>query len=235
MNDKINIIKIEKNGYPTSPPFNPPKRWPEYPFAETDESNAVYEGVRDLLIKLKLDKENYGKKDWNPLGEIITPGDDIVIKPNFVSESRYDNVDPQGIVTHASVIRPIIDYCLIALEGRGNIVIADAPQTDSNFERIKETTKIQDVLNFINENSSLKVNLLDLREECAQTNNGLVIKRFKIDGDPKGYSTIDLGDKSEFCDIEPYMNKTYGADYDFEEVRKHHANGKHGTTFQTPY
>ena len=226
---KVEIIKIKKREYPKNPPFNPPEIYPEYLYEDEDidENNMIYKAVRDLLIKLELDKENYGTKDWNPLGEIIEPEDNVVIKPNFISEPRSENVNPQSIVTHASVIRPIIDYCQIALKGKGSLVIADAPQFDSDFEKIKEITRIQDVIDFVNDNSSLKVNLLDLREEKVQTEDGIIIRRFKINGDPKGYSTVNLGERSEFYHVEKYMNRIYGADYDFEETRKHHTNGKH--------
>lgn len=216
-----------KRQYPNNIPFNPPEKYPEYPYEETDKNNMVYKAVRDLLIRLELDKEKFGTRDWNPLGEIIKPGDNVVIKPNFVSEPRSINVDPFSIITHASVIRPIIDYCQIALKGKGTLVVADAPQTDSDFEKIKQITRIQEVINFVNANSSLKIDLLDLREVKFQLKDGLIIKRFKNNGDPRGYTTIDLGDRSEFRSIEAYMNRIYGADYDFEEVRKHHTNRKH--------
>jgi uncharacterized protein (DUF362 family) len=224
---KVEIIQTGKKEYPNNPPFNPPEKYPEYPYKDIDKNNMVYKVIRDLLVKLELDREKIGAKDWNPLGDIIKPGDNVVIKPNFISEPRKKNVDPSSIVTHASVIRPIIDYCMIALKNKGSLTVADAPQTDSSFEKIKEITGIQDVIDFINSNSSLKVNLLDLREIGAQTKDGIIIKRFKLDGDPQGYTVVDLGEKSEFRHIEEYMDRIFGADYDFEEVRKHHNNGKH--------
>lgn len=224
---KVEVVKAKKQEYPENPPFNPPEKYPEYPYEETDKSNAVYKGVRELLMKLELDKENYGTKDWNPLGEIIKPGDNVVIKPNFVSEPRAENIDPQSIVTHASVIRPIIDYCQIALKGRGSLLVADAPQNDSDFEKIKEITGVQDVIDFINDHSSVMVDLLDLREEYAQTSGGVIVRRVRVNGDPKGYTIVDLGEGSQFHYIEDCMDRIYGAYYDVEEVRKHHSERRH--------
>lgn len=227
MNQKVAVVKAGKAEYPENPPFNPPVKYPEYPYAETDPTNPVYQAVRETLIKLGLDEETYGTASWNPLGDIIKPGDNVVIKPNFVSHPRAENTDPRSLVTHGSVIRPLIDYCLIALKGRGNLIVADAPQSDSDFEKIKEITKIQDVIDFVNRRSSLKVGLLDLREEYAQTKNGIILKRVKINGDPRGYNTVDLGDSSAFCPIEKDMARIYGAYYDFEKVREHHQNCRH--------
>lgn len=224
---KVAMVQMEGAKYPHNPPFNPPEKYPEYPYSEIDGSNAVYRAIRDILIELSLDADHYGTAEWNPLGDIVHPGDNVVIKPNFVSEPRADNTDPHSIVTHGSVIRPIIDYCHKALKGKGSLVIADAPQTDSNFEKIKEITCIQDVVDFVNGYSTPKVSLLDLRESCSEVYSGIVLKRNKINGDPKGYTLINLGNKSQFHDIDRYMNKAYGADYDYEELRKHHSGGKH--------
>jgi uncharacterized protein (DUF362 family) len=221
------VVKAESETYPEKPPFSPDEIYPEYRYADASAENAIYTALRELLRKLELDEANYGANRWNPLGELIEPGDDVAIKPNFVSESRSGSIDGESIVTHGSVIRPMIDYCLIALKGEGSLVVADAPQTDSDFEKIKEITKIQEVLDFVNANSSVKVALLDLREEWAQTEGGLIVDRLKLPGDPKGYTTINLGQRSAFYPIEHQMHKAYGSDYNFKEVRRHHTKGRH--------
>lgn len=224
--DQIELILTDK-WYPEKSPFNPPEKYPEYPYDEIDENNHVYSAVRDLLIKLKLDEKNYGTKEWNPLGKIIKPGDKVVLKPNFVSEPRSNDADYKSIITHSSIIRPIIDYCQIALQGEGELVIADAPQFDSNFEEIKKVTQIENVIYFINTHSKIKVNLIDLRQELVKIENGIITQRIQLNGDPKGYTVIDLGEESAFNSIEEHSSKIYGSDYDFEETRMHHSDGKH--------
>jgi uncharacterized protein (DUF362 family) len=221
------VVKAEAETYPEKPPFSPVEVYPEYRYTDTSAENAIYTALRELLRKLELDEANYGTKHWNPLGEIIRPGDNVVIKPNFVSHSRTDDVIGESIVTHGSVIRPLIDYCLIALESAGSLVVADAPQTDSDFEKIKETTKIQKVLDFINEHSSVNVALVDLRKEYARNDDGIITERLELPGDPMGYSEVDLQEKSAFHAIEQHMHRIYGSDYDMAHVRKHHTGGKH--------
>lgn len=225
--NQVAVVTAEKKEYPGNAPFHPPEKFPEYPYAETDDGNAVYPAVRELFIKLELDKDNYGTKDWNPLGEIVRPGDSVVVKPNFVSGPRSENTDPRGLVTHASIIRPVIDYTLIALKGKGSLAVADSPQNDSDFEKIKEITGIQGVIDFINGRSPLKVDLLDLREEYARTVNGIVLERVKTNGDPRDYTVVNLGTGSAFHDIEAHTDKIYGAHYDVEKVREHHTNNRH--------
>jgi uncharacterized protein (DUF362 family) len=225
--EAVKFAYVENIKYPDFPPFDPPVQYPEYAFSGLDPSNQVYHAVRELFIGLELDKAYLGTKDWNPLGELIKPGDHVVIKPNFVSEPRSKDVDGQCIITHGSVLRPVIDYCEIALKGKGTLAIADAPQTDSDFNRIREISSIDQVLDLTRARYPVKVDLIDLREEWAETRDGVIINRVKLPGDPKGYTIVDLGDKSAFHDVDPYMAKAYGADYDYGEVRKHHTHGKH--------
>jgi uncharacterized protein (DUF362 family) len=221
------VVKAEAETYPERPPFSPDETYPEYLYTDISAENAIYSALRELLRKLELDEAHYGTKRWNPLGEIIRPGDDVVIKPNFVSQSRTDDIVGESIVTHGSVLRPLIDYCLIALKSAGTLVVADAPQTDSDFQKIKATAKIQEVLDFINEHSSVHVALLDLRKEYARNEDGVITERFELLGDPMGYSEVDLQEESAFHAVEQHMHRAYGSDYDVDHVRKHHTGGKH--------
>lgn len=235
MMDSINrnlheIAKYVETGikqYPTRSPFNPPEKYPEYEGDVFDETNMVYSAVRELLYSLGMDKENFGAKYWNPLGEIINPGDNVVIKPNFVSEPRSDKTKYESIITHPSVIRPLIDYSIIALRGKGSLVVADAPQTDSDIEKIKSFTKIEEIMKYISLNSTMKVKFIDLRCEHTICKDGVICQRKITKGDPKGYTVVNLGNQSQFSLVAQHLNKIYGADYDYDELRKHHSEGKH--------
>src|SRR5208283_2654258 len=71
--------------YPPAP-FSPGERYPEYPFQGiATNPNHVYALVRDCLRRLGLDLEHFGSKSWNPLGGIVRPGDNLVVKPNWVT------------------------------------------------------------------------------------------------------------------------------------------------------
>src|SRR5688572_2684259 len=124
----VGILKTKSSVYPKIAPFHPSEQFPEYPFEHlSTEPNTVYTGFRDLLMELRLDEAHLNTKQWNPLGETITPGDNVVIKPNFVMDRHVTGGDYDCVVTHGSVIRAVIDYVLIALKGEGTITIADAP------------------------------------------------------------------------------------------------------------
>ena len=102
----VGIVKSRCSNYPRIPPFHPCERFPEYAFEDqSSESNDVYTGFRDLLITLRLDEEHLNTKNWNPLGSLIKPGDNVVIKPNFVMDRHVGGGDYDCVVTHGSVMR----------------------------------------------------------------------------------------------------------------------------------
>jgi uncharacterized protein (DUF362 family) len=217
--------------YPFCPPFNPSERYPEYPFeiVEGKGTNSIYEGVRRALRELNLDLEHYGTREWNPLGVIVKPGGKVVIKPNLVRDFHETDGNIYSIMTHASVIRAIVDYVSIALKGKGSIAIADAPHCDSGpFENLLGITGLDKMQEFYYKNG-LEVKIYDLRIERAivKERRGLILKRIPLRGDPMGYVKVNLGERSFFTETENLSQLLCGSDYDFEETRTHHSRGRH--------
>jgi hypothetical protein len=98
-------------------------------------NNKVYDAVKNSFILLDLDNKNIGKDDWNPLSEIVNPGDRVLIKPNAVFDFSWNiNSSVFSLITHESIIRTVIDYVFIDLKGSGEIIISDAPLAYFNFE-----------------------------------------------------------------------------------------------------
>ncbi len=225
----IAVVKADKDEYKFNPPFNPPENYPEYPFSGIDQDNAVYKAFRDILIMLELDKKHFDTKQWNPLGEFISPGDKVVIKPNFVRERNLMGADVFSIITHPSVIRAIVDYVFIALEKKGTIVIADAPQCDCDFEKLLRVTKLESIQQLYTQIYDYKIEIRDLRKFMFIYNRYGILEhdsRISLQGDPEGYSVIDLGKKSALNSFDRYAN-IVGADYDRRETIRHHHMNKH--------
>src|SRR5579862_839317 len=124
-----------RSEYPALVPFHPSCSYPEYSFGEVSaEENAVYHAVRECFHLAGLDAEHYSTAEWNPLAGLLRPNWTVLLKPNLVKEKHPR--DPDGwkyVITHGSVIRAVADYVYLGLGGRGTIVVADAPQTDSSF------------------------------------------------------------------------------------------------------
>lgn len=213
--------------YPVQPPFHPTERYPEYsgPLAE-GRPNGAYEAVRQSLRLLGLDADRFGTDAWNPLSAIISPGDTVVLKPNLISQGhRVRHDEWLQVITHGSVIRAVLDYVLLALSGRGRVIICDGPQTDSDFDEIVRRTG----LNYVTAYgcaSGVDVQLLDLRRDRWFQRGDITYRRETLPGDPGGYTTVELGEASEFADY-ALSGRFYGADYDITETARFHNRDRH--------
>jgi len=222
--------------YPLNAPFHPSEEYPEYPFSGrnfVNPSNRVYAAVRDSLHLLGLDEENFGKQAWNPLKSLVRPGDRVVIKPNAVLDINHDPAESVfAVITHGSVIRAILDYVFIALEGQGQITIADAPLAHSDFRHWQTLVGMGDIQSFYENVAQTRVQVLDLRTlyvpwdyKSASARSEL---REVVARDPCGYIEVDLGDKSEFGAWSVHdIERLYGSDFRREDTINHHSGGHH--------
>ena len=230
---KSNVVAVSPGnaGYPSSSPYSPGAAYPEYPFgfdALSDDCNSAYESVRSALQLLDLDPKHYGRNDWNPLGEIIRPGDTVVLKPNLIRDFRETSPSHGDcLITHGSIIRAALDYVYIALKGEGRIIIADAPQNDADFDSIRRIAGLDAIQDFYRRHAGLDVEVFDLRPEKAKKVDGVIVSHEKLPGDPAGYVKVNLGRRSAFGDISHLCHLLYGAEYDTGELRSHHHDDVH--------
>lgn len=223
----VTVNRAARAVYAGSAPFHPDTRYPEYRFDETSaEANDAYGAVRDCFRLAGLDADRYGSADWNPLSCLIHPGETVLLKPNLVKEVHPR--DPMGwryVLTHGSIIRAVADYVWKALNGRGKVIVGDAPQSDSSFAEIAHILGLNLLCEFYHE-QGFDFELTDLRREEWKNVDGVIVDRCALPGDPQGYVAFNLGECSEFAG-HPGAGRYYGADYDADEVNRHHSGGKH--------
>lgn len=219
------------NGYPTTPPYSPGEAYPEYPFEPrlvSAEPNPAYAGVRQALRLLGLDEAHFGTPQWNPLGEVVQPGQTVVLKPNLVRDFRETrDGDEDCLITHGAIIRAVADYVLIALQGRGRLIVADAPQNDADFAGLRRIARLDELQAHYRDHSPVPLEVYDLRPEAARKINGVIVGHDTLPGDPAGYAKVDLGRRSMFAEVEHLCDRLYGAEYDMGELRRHHSGGVH--------
>ncbi len=207
-------------------PFHPSEYYPEYPFGEnfSPASNSAYAALRKLFVELDFDRENYGTKKWNPLKNLISPGMTVVLKPNFVRSWHSERKNPYSMITHPSVLRAICDYCRIALEGKGKIIIADAPQYDGNWAELLKLTKLERIAEFFQANSEIEFEIRDLRPYWSRRRHFPSMVE-PLEGDLQGTLKVNLGDESHLSS-HGKPEKLYGAVYHRQETVKNHTGEK---------
>jgi uncharacterized protein (DUF362 family) len=223
----VAVAKSDIVTYPSQAPFHPSSRYPDYRFGVlSEEMNAVYESVRDCFRLMGLDARKFDTPDWNPLGELIHPGETVLLKPNLVKETHPRDADGWlYTLTNGSVVRAVADYVWRALDGRGKMILADAPQTDTSWERVVHILGLDTIRDFY-QDRGVDFELVDLRQEEWENRGGVIVARRPLAGDPYGYVDFDLAQKSEFVG-HGGAGHYYGADYDSAEVNYHHSGGRH--------
>ena len=230
---KVSVCFTGLSGYPSEVPFDPPEKYPECPLPGVSANNRVYAGVRQTLHQLGLDRENYGTPNWNPLGSIVKPGMTVLIKPNAVRHYHITGGEIFSMITHASVVRPMLDYVCKALKNQGTIIVGDSPAMAGVFEKAFALAKIQQLLEWYQEQTSIPIEWFDLRESRAVRtwlygNWGRKVVRC----DPRGFRTINLGEESKFEAMDASkLRVSVGSPKD---MLKHHGPGRHEYIFPNP-
>lgn len=224
----VAIHRLETPSYPDSPPYHPHKAYPEYATpGRAGPENQVYDAVRDLFLRLGLDSEAAGTPAWNPLGSTIRPGDKVFLKPNMIAHKHTDSEAWIDVITHGSVIRAVLDYVLIALQGEGAIAIGDAPQTDSDFDKIIDHMGLHELQKYYRDTLGFSIDILDLRDERWIEKDGIYVETINLEGDPRGSVSVNLGPLSHFSEWDGQNKNYYGAFYDTTETNRHHSGGRH--------
>jgi uncharacterized protein (DUF362 family) len=228
VNVSVNFTNISV--YPTKQYFHPDEAFPEYDGNELDPENKVYGEVRKTLFLMGLDRENFGKKEWNPFKDIVKPGMTVFMMPNIVRHTNLSGKDIFAVIIHGSVFRPILDYVLKALEENGKIICGLSQVISGDFDRAMKISGIGPLLDWKSSKTGVKIEYFDLRTvKSGRTwlygNWG----RPPVNKDPLGYQWVDLGDFSHFKDIDP--SKLRIAIGSYKNMYKHHSGGKHEYLF----
>ncbi|MEJ7860014.1 MAG: DUF362 domain-containing protein [Pyrinomonadaceae bacterium] len=222
MSAEVAAVRSEKAEYPENAPYHPSEKFPEYPFGGEISSvpNYVYSSVRKLFQHLGYDSENFGNANWNPFKNLIEPEMTVVLKPNFVRHRHSENKNPFAMITHPSVLRAVADYVWIALQGKGKIIIADAPQYDGNWEELLKLTKLDVVENFYNLHREHSFEVYDLRNYWSLGKH-FPSMLIPLAGDPQGILKVNLGKASAVKNIND-PKRLYGAVYHRQELIENH-------------
>lgn len=224
----ISIEKYNDVNYPSkNEMLYPNKNYIELPFEfeNYSENNKIFEMVRDGLKDLKMDIENYGKKEWNPFKGIIKEDNNVLIKPNLVMHKNGAGFGEECLYTSPSLVAAIIPYIYKALNGKGKITIADAPMQSCDFQKLIEDSGYKELVQYY-KNKGINIELKDLRGLISKEENG-VLKQ-EISSENSGGVIVDLGKNSEHAKLDKkQLRKIRITNYNPDELLQHHNINKH--------
>ena len=200
MMSKVVLYKTNHMYYFREGSFRPSKKYPEYVFSEiSDSENFVYDAVRESFRMMGLDLEHYGMKEWNPLSEFIESGDTVLIKPNMVMHINTSGEGEECLYTQPSVVAPVVDYVVKALNGRGKIIVADAPMQACDFDKLIKDSGYDKLVDFYKKNiNNISIELKDMRGIRSVRQNGLYV--YQENSNQKGI-VVQLNEDSEFAGL----------------------------------
>jgi uncharacterized protein (DUF362 family) len=197
-----------------------------YPALRPGLAVDSHPGVAQLLSRA-------GLADGNPFSPWIQPGMRVLIKPNWVRHAAEGWSELDALITHASILRPVVEFVGKALanqQGRyeGEIVIADAPLQSANFERLLSQSGLPELLAEWR-SQGLPVRLRDLRRVIAETDDstGVVMQSRPAAGDPIGDQVVDLGIQSRLEGLNIGRAQYGVSNYDVNTTSEHHQPGIH--------
>lgn len=190
---------------------------------------GVFRGTpdyRQIVTALRSVLDLAGLRGVNPLCELIKPGDCVLLKPNLIRQGHATRPNEwEQVITHGALIQAVASMVADALQGRGKIIIADGPQTDSDFDEICKRLGLFQIQRALL-NAGVSCDVYDLRRERWFQKGDIIYQRKALAGDPMGYTTVDLHEASEFSTF-GLAGSFYGADYDTKETAGFHSNRSH--------
>lgn len=202
-----NIYEYNNNNY-----FNPATCFKEGININIKSDSKIYKEFRDLLIEMKLDSKNINKKEWNPFKTFIKKGNTVLIKPNLVKHiNQCDDGDTDSLITNFALIRPVIDYVILALEGTGRIIVGDAPVQECDFNKVIKINQLNQAIEEYNKHG-YNVELIDFRK-----NNNALLDCLEV----------SINEDSSFIEVDKYAKKYAITNYNLKYMRKHHNSQKH--------
>lgn len=195
--------------------------FPEIP-AEVPVTTTLV-ALRSLLVSMGLDRSRQGTPDWNPLAELVSPGQTVVIKPNWVLHHNQSGAGLPCVVTHPSLIAALCAYLFKAQPGR--VVLGDAPVQGCDLEELKR--------------------LMELDTWIAPWKDRLEVRDFRLVTLPGGHFTDEKAANATRDEARDYLRFDLGTEsvlepitaprdprfrvtmYDPDAMKRTHVQGRH--------
>jgi len=141
-----------------------------------------------------------------------------------VRQEKDDQIGKNCLTTHASIIRPLIDYFYILQKTdhiKFKVVIADVPIQGALFEKIIEENGLNTLMDYYISHFDMDLKLIDLRHEKAINDKSGSFKTISVNDDPLGYTKLHL-EESFLDDIVKDYKKIGASGYGAKSTSSQH-------------
>lgn len=203
---------------------SPPERYPELPFPTARLANPVYALLRRLLEAMGLDAARIGTPHWNPLSEILSLGQQVLVKPNLVHHQHYRGGQLHWLVTDPRLIRAVCDYAFLAVGREGHVIVGDAPLQSADWDSLVRETRIERLPGFY-ASHGYRLSLRDFRTLRTVDRRGMKCDPTPLAGDPAGYRSVDMAGDSLHAGRD--WRRFRVTNYNPHTMREHHNATRH--------
>jgi uncharacterized protein (DUF362 family) len=191
--------------------------------AASYEADRIAAAMRDLFHSAGLDESRFGSPEWNPLADVIRPGDRVLLKPNWVLHENRSGGGLDCLVTHPAVIEAALRF--VMKTAPASVILGDAPLQSCDFEALMKSCGIHDMAARCQAGGPV-IEIRDFRL-VTRDSSQLRARTRSTSRSLEQYVLFDLGHLSA---LEPVTREDSGfrvTMYDPEGLRSTHAVGTH--------
>jgi hypothetical protein len=205
------------------------RRKPRYDQVPLQQDASIRDDLRALW-------KAYGNDPDNPLCPFLQPGGTLVIKPNWVTDYNRSGEGMECLVTHSSLIQCILEEGAKALEGRGRIIVGDAPIQGCRFEVLIDALRMRAIAAAVREkHPQLEIEIADWRltvighQGSGSLGGPCSRQTFRDQSEAVGeyYVEVDLGRESFLEEIAEFADRFRVTMYKPSLMNLHHRPGRH--------
>jgi len=157
-------------------------------------------------------------------GKFIAPGARVVVKPNWVMHANHGPWGIEPLVTHAAVIRAVVDELLRSQAAR--VVVGDAPLQACDFEELLRATGLDSWSKEVQAADSRFAGIRDFRRTTCEVRDGVRVPQ--VDRRPReDFVLFDLGAGSLLEQVSDDRGSFRVTQYDPSQMVATHGAGRH--------
>lgn len=198
---------------------------PRYPSADAVTAGAT-SGTDDISRALaRLARElGWGDAESGAFSRLIPRGARVLVKPNFVTHENQGAGGIEPLVTHASLVRAVVE-ALLQTEA-AEVSVGDAPVQGCDFAALLGETKLGEWSDELMRRDSRFRGIRDFRRTISVFRDGVRVAAENL-RDESEFTLFDLGGESLLEPITDESGAFRVTCYDPRLMRKTHAPGRH--------